>query len=859
MNKRLLLLFTMVFALCCHDVYGITIHGSTKTGPIESANITQGTVTWNQTTRTLTLNNVRMKEGLSISSIDGVMPNVNIELIGDNVIDYTSGKETDRAIWFRCANVSIRSANGRKDGSLKAIGTKYGMDFDAMCTSFKVNDCSVELIADELAFCPFRNGKNSTVLDVTFDNASFYSHCTGNKINCEGISYAKNITLKNCELVTPSNFLIEDGLLYKYITPNKREIWKGDFQVKPRVPLDYSAILDDPNALYSLTLKSVPHQSMFYAIVAIAAQPELASQAQELVCTAPCVILRNATAEQVKELARILEGLECSVSIQKTGYQGVYFKNQYGDVWGFPRGIPVIKGNVTYDAENKILTLDNATIGDGSLCVNQDVTIELKGNNTITGDATDAALILDGANVTIQSTGKGTLHVAGQGDYALRHLGTDGHTLTVKDCDVVLNAAKYPLSGTMNASNEATLRVAIDHASFQAHTLGSSETERVSVSGVQEITLKGCVPEEPASFYFKNNDGFLYYKNESGKEMKWVNRFAVRRVETYGIKVLNQEVHNENCTDILGDGTVSYDPATHVLTLNNAHFDIDEYEHSFITFLPKPGTAFSNYTLRLLGENTMDGTMEDGLVCAIATENNVNLTIQGPGSLTITDPEIWIEDGRLTLEQEATLTLRYLYSGKGRLTVDNATLHLVDAENIGFGFVELVMGKGVMILTDDVVWNPETEMFEDDCRGWYEKGNLTIGVAKGDYQVTLENSGTKRGNVMTVLENIFLITVYEAEDLIDSTPCVLIEGCSQKYAEMLAQALRNAGATVEVKNMNEGEDDDDEEEETETGIAGTSASPLQSTIYDLQGRQLRSLPVAGARGLYIVNGKKVLR
>lgn len=68
---------------------------------------------------------------------------------------------------------------------------------------------------------------------------------------------------------------------------------------------------------------------------------------------------------------------------------------------------------------------------------------------------------------------------------------------------------------------------------------------------------------------------------------------ALKRNKTYGIQVAGKNVTAGNAHDVLGDGTVSYNDFTSVLTLNNATI---EFEGSAIY-------SQIDLTIELIGEN----------------------------------------------------------------------------------------------------------------------------------------------------------------------------------------------------------------------------------------------------------------
>lgn len=93
--------------------------------------------------------------------------------------------------------------------------------------------------------------------------------------------------------------------------------------------------------------------------------------------------------------------------------------------------------------------------------------------------------------------------------------------------------------------------------------------------------------------------------------------------ETYDLWVAGKQVTKTNQSNVLGDGTVSYDPDTHTLTLNNAHL-------------------------------TLSGDAEEGIYCCIQSELAEELTITGTATLSNADGIR--TDGPLTLNN-ADLTI----------------------------------------------------------------------------------------------------------------------------------------------------------------------------------------------------------
>ncbi len=144
-------------------------------------------------------------------------------------------------------------------------------------------------------------------------------------------------------------------------------------------------------------------------------------------------------------------------------------------------------------------------------------------------------------------------------------------------------------------------------------------------------------------------------------------------VEDYYIDVNENDVTSQNCTDVLGDGTVSYDPETETLTLNNAK-------------LYQIWAGKTDLTLKLVGANTVSGNGEcEGLIIAHG------LTITGNGSLTVTSSQ---ENGTAIDLQgsgyrqksgDVTLYGRWAtVNNIGKLCLEGGTLKMRKGEREGF-------------------------------------------------------------------------------------------------------------------------------------------------------------------------------
>ena len=112
--------------------------------------------------------------------------------------------------------------------------------------------------------------------------------------------------------------------------------------------------------------------------------------------------------------------------------------------------------------------------------------------------------------------------------------------------------------------------------------------------------------------------------------------YGITIAKKNGTETVGVLITPENYTDVLGDGTVSYDPTTNTLTLNGYKYegegaedeDIGYYGYGLMADLPVEGL-----TIVLVGENSIKLSGSDSV--GVALFGNSDLTIKGDGSLTI--------------------------------------------------------------------------------------------------------------------------------------------------------------------------------------------------------------------------------
>jgi len=144
-----------------------------------------------------------------------------------------------------------------------------------------------------------------------------------------------------------------------------------------------------------------------------------------------------------------------------------------------------VSGTVTFDPENKVLTLQNATInaeGYNAIMSNiEGLTVKVVGNNDLNSKYATVSFV---APMTI--TGGGTINVKSEGDCAIYANGTD---LTVENCTVNVKSGAYAIAGNSGTREKFTIK----NATVTAEGIGNG-----SICDLAELIMVGCKITQPA-------------------------------------------------------------------------------------------------------------------------------------------------------------------------------------------------------------------------------------------------------------------------------------------------------------------------------------------------------------------------
>lgn len=220
----------------------------------------------------------------------------------------------------------------------------------------------------------------------------------------------------------------------------------------------------------------------------------------------------------------------------------------------------------------------------------------------------------------------------------------------------------------------------------------------------------------------------------------------------YGIRVNDKDVTSSNKSDVLGDGKVSYDSSSKILTLNGVN----------ITSSPSAIAVFTPITINTLGTNTIKSTAGRGLYCTANTtikstssSSSINFTTEGTFS------GIEVNQAALTLQDcQLAVYAPKKYGIEGTWTIGSSTLPGTSSLNIKNASVIINNSSEHPCIRDMKSFSMTESYFEQPLTAEYKsygifnngefvKGNLEIrkgyGIIVAGTRVTKDNAS----NVMS--------------------------------------------------------------------------------------------------------------
>ena len=372
-----------------------------------------------------------------------------------------------------------------------------------------------------------------------------------------------------------------------------------------------------------------------------------------------------------------------------------------------------IEGNVSYNYSNNTLTLNNATINYASNhAIRNEIpnlTINLIGTNTVTSSSYSA---LSTSNARAVISGTGTLLATSNNSHAIYANVSD---LTISGMSMVV--ANGGQGGIYGSSNKT---LTVNGAQVLAD--GGNSFEYGSVGGFSTISLVNASVAAPANIAYNNSHRRYEYNNGNGNAV--TEQITLGKLN-YDIWVKGTQVTALNANDVLGDGTVSYDPSLKTLTLNGT----DIYASS--------GDAIRNelldLTINIIGTNKVESKYHNAL------SSTKNMTITGTGLATFqghengirTNGNLVIMDGcRVYAVGRGIGDYAGVYGDSGKtLTINHSLLDAKEtysSKGVIYGFQNVnIIDSRIDEPKYPITWNASNHRYEN-TDGERVKGHIVI-------------------------------------------------------------------------------------------------------------------------------------
>ena len=191
-----------------------------------------GTAKWNQATTTLTLNNVKV-ENLNTSFLwCNNIPNLKIVLVGKNIVSTTM-----YILYWGNGNVEISGT-----GSLTArTKDNIAITNEDKPSTLTIKDCTLDVQGKNYSIAGFYNGPSTESLSLVVDNATVKvkGNIRGWGRKLSGIGYLKSYDLRNCYISTPGvKFGKTYGNTYYEFVGRDGDTYYGEVTIKPATTYD---------------------------------------------------------------------------------------------------------------------------------------------------------------------------------------------------------------------------------------------------------------------------------------------------------------------------------------------------------------------------------------------------------------------------------------------------------------------------------------------------------------------------------------------------------------------------------------------------------------------------------------------
>lgn len=361
-----------------------------------------------------------------------------------------------------------------------------------------------------------------------------------------------------------------------------------------------------------------------------------------------------------------------------------------------------VSGKVYFDPNTRTLTLDNATIeADGSNAIlNQDcdyLVIELIGTNTI--NVTNSAGIYLQKETSILGTSGSKLTITSNKGAVL----FENSPLEIYNCWLEVEGKWGISAGNKVAEEVLTIR--------NSHVEATGPEG--SISDISGLKLEGCYIDIPSNAAYDADTKSVAVNGVT------VTDKVVIEPNSYGIQIADKPVTTLNYKDLTSiygvSGSVSYDPDTKTLTLDNATIERNSTDGTGIV-----NKTVSDFTVKLIGKNTVTADLASMVL-------NQTSTITGDGSLHLTSKRFCgldMEGASVTIDN-TSLFVKGGYGIAGFIGAESEVLTVrnsyVEAEGSGSGSITLISN---LILDNCAITQPVGAEFDADQKAVVLNGEV---------------------------------------------------------------------------------------------------------------------------------------
>ena len=297
-----------------------------------------------------------------------------------------------------------------------------------------------------------------------------------------------------------------------------------------------------------------------------------------------------------------------------------------------------VSGTVKYNPDNKVLTLQGATISSNTAIAILSYIDGLKINVIGTNNLSTAGNATLSFRKPLTIMGGGVLNAKTQSDCAIYANRTN---LTIDNCTVNAESGAYGIAGDTGGSEKFTIRKA------KVTAIGKGNG---SICDFAELNMEGCGITQPVGATFSSSKHGVVLNGEIVK-----SKVVIQEITKYDLTICGVEVTSANCDNLSVidgvSGTVKYNPGNKLLTLQGA-------------------TISSNTTNAIL-------SYIDGLMIKVIGTNN--LSTAGNATLSFRSPLTIMGGGVLNVKSQSDCAI---YANGTNLTIDNCT---VNAESGAYG------------------------------------------------------------------------------------------------------------------------------------------------------------------------------